>query len=116
MKTLLLKALTVVLLLLIPSLNHAQAPTLGTAADFVLFSSVGAVGNTGISHVTGNVGTNSGAITGFGNVNGVMHAVDGATAQCAADLLIAYNQLGSAIPTLFPAPLLGNGLVFTPGI
>jgi hypothetical protein len=34
------------------------------------------VGNTGISQITGNVGTNSGAVTGFGNVNGVMHTAD----------------------------------------
>ncbi|MES2517356.1 MAG: ice-binding family protein [Bacteroidota bacterium] len=32
---------------------------------FVMFSSVGAVGNTGISVVTGDIGTNVGAITGF---------------------------------------------------
>ena len=56
----------------------AQAPTLGTAGDFVLFTASGAVTNTGNSFITGNVGTNTGAITGFGNVNGVMHTSDGA--------------------------------------
>ncbi|MCK9401571.1 MAG: hypothetical protein M0Q51_16470, partial [Bacteroidales bacterium] len=88
MKTQLLNVLTAVILPLIPILNFAQAPPLGTAAEFVLFSSVGAVSNTGISQLTGNVGTNSGSSTGFGNVNGVMHDNDGASAQCAADLLI----------------------------
>ncbi|MEI7662869.1 MAG: ice-binding family protein [Bacteroidota bacterium] len=97
-------------------MNSAQAPPLGSAAGFVLFSTTGAVGNTGISHITGNVGTNSGAITGFGNVNGVMNTVNGATAQCAADLLIAYNLLNSAVPTFFPAPLLGNGQVLNAGV
>ncbi|MFH0894656.1 MAG: ice-binding family protein [Bacteroidota bacterium] len=116
MKTQLLNVLTAVILLLIPILNFAQAPPLGTAAEFVLFSSVGAVSNTGISQLTGNVGTNSGSSTGFGNVNGVMHDNDGASAQCAADLLIAYNQLNSTVPTFFPAPLLGNGQILNAGV
>lgn len=96
--------------------NFAQAPNLGTAANFVLFSTNGAVSNTGITHLTGNVGTNNGSSTGFGNVNGVMHDGDGASAQCAADLLIAYGQLDVAIPTNNPAPLLGNGATLSPGV
>jgi hypothetical protein len=116
MKTQFLNVLTAVILLMIPILSFAQAPPLGTAAQFVLFSTVGAVGNTGISQVTGNVGTNSGAITGFGNVNGVMLTSNGATAQCAADLLIAYNQLNSTVPNFFPAPLLGNGQILNAGV
>ena len=108
MKTKLLDALIAVILLLMPALNFAQAPPLGTAADFVLFTTVGAVTNTGISQITGNVGTNSGSSTGFGNVNGVMHTSDGASAQCAADLQNAYNLLNGTVPNFFPAPLLGN--------
>ena len=94
----------------------AQAPNLGTAADFVLFSSNGAVSNSGISHLTGNVGTNNGSSTSFGNVNGVMHDGDAASIQCASDLLGAYNQLNNAVPTFFPAALLGNGQVIYPGV
>jgi hypothetical protein len=116
MKAQLLKVFIAILVLLIPVLNFAQAPPLGTAAGFVLFSSVGAVTNTGLTHLTGNVGTNSGSSTGFGNVDGVMHDGDIASAQCAADLLIAYNLLNSAIPTFFPAPLLGNGATLIPGV
>jgi hypothetical protein len=116
MKTHVLYVLTSVALLFSPMLNFAQAPSLGTAAEFVLFSTVGAVGNAGISQITGNVGTNNGAITGFGNVNGVMHTSNGATAQCAADLLIAYNLLNSAVPDFFPAPALGNGQILIAGV
>lgn len=104
------------MLVLIPAINFAQAPPLGTAAEFVLFSTDGALTNVGISHLTGDVGTNNGSIGGFGNVNGVMNNANGASAQCAADLLIAYNQLNSAVPTFFPAPLLGNGQVLIPGV
>jgi Ice-binding-like/Secretion system C-terminal sorting domain len=116
MKIRLLNTLTAVIMLLIPTLNFAQAPPLGTAANFVLFSTIGAVTNTGISQITGNVGTNSGSSTGFGNVNGQMHDNDGVSAQCAADLLIAYNQLNSTTATFFPGPLLGNGQTLTPGV
>jgi hypothetical protein len=116
MKNKLLMIVTIAGLMLLSVQSFAQAPPLGTAADFALFTTVGAVGNTGISHITGNVGTNSGAITGFGNVNGVMHTSNEATAQCAADLLIAYNQLNSAIPDYFPAPLLGNGQILGEGV
>jgi hypothetical protein len=93
-----------------------QAPALGTAANYVLFSTDGAVSNSGISQLTGNVGTNNGSSTNFGNVNGQMHDADGSSAQCAADVLIAYNQLNSTIPTFFPAPLLGNGQTLVPGV
>lgn len=116
MKTKLLSTIIVFSLLFMNNLSFGQAPTLGTASNFVLFSSVGAVTNTGITHLTGNVGTNSGSSTGFGNVDGVMHDGDGTSAQAGADLLIAYNLLKSAIPKYFPAPLLGNGQILPPGI
>ena len=116
MKTRLLYVLATAILLFMPGVNFGQAPDLGTAADFILFSTNGAVSNTGISQLTGNVGTNNGSSTAFGNVNGVMHDKDGASAKCAADLLIAYNQLNSAVPAFFPAPLLGNGTVLTKGV
>ncbi|HEY3370524.1 MAG TPA: ice-binding family protein [Prolixibacteraceae bacterium] len=100
----------------IPMVSFGQAPSLGTAADFVLFSTDGAVSNTGISHITGNVGTNNGSSTAFGNVDGVMHDNDLATAKAAADLLVAYNQLNSTIPNFFPASLLGNGATLIAGV
>ncbi len=116
MKKILFNIAAIIILILPYDMLFAQAPALGSAANFVLFSSNGAVSNTGISQLTGNVGTNSGSSTGFGNVNGVMHNNDGATTQCAADLLLAYNQLNSAIPTFFPAPLLGNGDTLNAGV
>jgi hypothetical protein len=100
----------VIAALTLPYTSMAQAPV------FVLFSTNGAVRNTGITHLTGSVGTNNGSNTGFGNVNGVMHSADAATARCAADLLIAYNQLNAATATHFPAPLLGSGQTLTAGV
>ncbi len=116
MKIKLLNALTAGILFLIPNLNFGQTINLGTAANFVLFSTNGAVSNSGISQLTGNVGTNNGLSTGFGNVNGGMHDNDLVSGQCGTDLLFAYNQLNNSIATLFPAPLLGNGDTLIAGI
>ena len=106
MKTKLFNTLAAVILLLMPFVNFGQVINLGSAANFVLFSSDGAVSNTGITHLTGNIGTNNGSSTAFGNVDGVMHDQDSTSAQSSADLLTAYNQLNSTIATFFPAPLL----------
>lgn len=116
MKKKLLLIVSLVTLLSSSTISFAQAPNLGTAANFVLFTSTGAVTNTGTSQLTGHVGTNSGSSTGFGNVNGVMHDNDGATSKCSDDLLLAYNELNNAIPAFFPSPLLGNGDTLTAGV
>ncbi|MGZ3932622.1 MAG: ice-binding family protein, partial [Bacteroidia bacterium] len=102
-----------------PVLNGPTAPALGAAACYALFSGNGAVSNSGLTYLTGDVGTNSGLTTGFSTVTttGKVHPVpDGSTAQCAADLLSAYNALNS-LPTdielLYPAQF-GKNLVLTP--
>ena len=126
MKKQLLRAITAIMLLLLPTFNFASAPPLGTTANFALFTTVGAVGNVGtykyLTHITGNVGTNSGSSTNFGNVNGVMHDNDGPSNTCAGDLLIAYQALDVAIPTdTLKKPVIGNdttlkaGTYFLPG-
>lgn len=116
MKTKLLLSISAIALLTFPNVNFAQAPAMGSTADFVLFTSGGAVTNSGISQLTGNVGTNSGSSTFFGNVNGGMHDNDGVSAQCATDLLATYNELNSTVPTFFPAPLIGNGTILIAGV
>ena len=65
MKIKLLITLTAGILFLTPAINFGQAPNLGTCSNFVLFSTTGAVSNSGISHLTGNVGTNNGLSTAF---------------------------------------------------
>jgi hypothetical protein len=103
-------------LLLFLHSGFGQAPNLRTAGNFVFFTTTGAVSNAGISLVTGNVGTNAGALTGFGGLIGLTDSVNAVSAQAAVDLLIAYTQLSLAIPTSFPAVLLGNGQVLHPGV
>lgn len=100
------------IMLLLPFANYGQTPNLGEASKFAIFTTVGAVTNSGISQITGNVGTNSGSATGFGNVNGVM----GVNSQCAVDLLTAYNAIIATSSTFSVAPLLGNGDTLIPGV
>ncbi|MBK7957255.1 MAG: DUF3494 domain-containing protein [Bacteroidetes bacterium] len=121
MKNKLIKTFITIILFFGSKAFYAQAPNLGSAANFVLFTSVGAVTNSGIgflTKLTGNVGTNSApTITGFGNINGQMHYVgDSSSAKCQADLIIAYGQLNAAVPTFFPAPLIGNGATLNAGV
>jgi len=47
---------------------------LGVLASFVIFTSSGAVSNTNPSTITGDVGTNAGAITGFEDLNGNIYS------------------------------------------
>ncbi len=115
MKTKLLLGITAAILLF-PKSNFGQAPNLGTTANFALFTTVGAVNITGVSQLTGNIGTNSGSTTVFVNVNGNIHDNDGASGQCAADLLSAYGQLNSATPTGSLAPALGGGQSLFAGV
>ncbi len=114
MKKKLLLSIAIVLLFL-PKINYGQTPNLGTSAGFVIFTSVGAVTNTGISQITGHVGSNVGASTNFGNVNGVMQSQNLATATCASDVLSAYNQLAATTATFFPSSSLG-GDTLLPGV
>ena len=67
--------LAIITVLLIPNTHYAQSPNLGSVANFVLFTTFGAVTNTSISQLTGNVGSNSSSGTGFVNVkvNGVKY-------------------------------------------
>ncbi|MDA3891308.1 MAG: ice-binding family protein [Salinivirgaceae bacterium] len=120
MKTQLRNVFAAVFLLLITTFSFAQAPPMGTAADFVLFTSVGAMQNVGtyqyLTLLTGNVGTNSGSNTNFGNVNGVMHEGNGVTAECNADLLIARDFLVAALhDSAIVNPVIGNDSTFKAG-
>ena len=108
--------MTLFTILFFPVINSAQTPNLGTAINFVLFSSNGAVTNTGTTHLTGNVGTNKGSSTGFGNVDGVMHDDDAASAKCGADLLKVYNKLDSTTSTASHSVNLGNGDTLKQGV
>ncbi|MFY7732360.1 MAG: ice-binding family protein, partial [Bacteroidia bacterium] len=102
-----------------PLITGPMAPPLGTTANYALFSSIGPVTNTGVTHIIGDVGTNSGLTTGFNPlfVNVVIHPIpDLSTTQCSSDLNTVYtylNALPADIELLFPAQF-GKNLVLTP--
>src|ERR1700733_12807531 len=120
MKIKLLCVLVSVVLLLTPIVNFGQTPTLGHAASFVLFTTNGAMTCSGtkyLTHLTGNVGSNlPGSVSGFGNVDGVMHTADGTTGLCTPDVVSLYTQLSTAIPTATLASPFGGGASLFAGV
>lgn len=110
------------LLLLLPNVILSQplnAPNLGLSAKFALFTAVGAVTCAGTSVVTGNIGTNSGALTGFppGVIHyGQAHVQDLVTLQAANDVIAAYSYLQNMTCTVVLGTTLGNNQILTPGI
>lgn len=117
-----MKVITLLLLLALiymPQVNFAQAPNLGSAASFVLFTRGGALGNTGISYLKGNIGTNVGAISNFNplTIEGNIYSANAITTQCGADLVVAYNQLfNTAATSTSHTPAFGSGEVLYKGV
>jgi hypothetical protein len=102
--------------LLFPCIIFGQAPTMGSTINYVLFTSSGAVGNTGISHITGDIGTHVGDITLFGNIDGVVQNSNASTALAVTDLAALHLDLIS-IPTTTPHDaVLGSGEILSPGV
>jgi type VI secretion system secreted protein VgrG len=96
-----------------------QAPVdLGSAATFAVLAG-STVTSTGITTITGDVGSGPGtAVDGFppGTVSGTIHAGDPVAAQAEADLTTAYNDAAGRV--LAPITLAGNigGQTLTPGL
>ncbi|HEX2901157.1 MAG TPA: ice-binding family protein [Bacteroidia bacterium] len=87
---------------------NAQAPDLGTANSFGIFTVVGAIDNVGNTVITGDAGTNVGAFNGFppAIVIGQIHVADATSAQVAIDVEAAYVEM-TAMPC---GPTIGAGL------
>jgi len=107
-------------LAIIPKLNYGQIVLGNAAARFAIFTNAGAVSDNASANslITGDVGTSTvGPITGFGNVNGVMHpGANLATAACFTALTATIAQLNLAPATLFPSATMGSGVTLTPGV
>ncbi len=106
-------------LISIECVNTNYDTYLKTAANFTLFSSAGAVANTGISGVIGNIGSNFGAVSGWGSsvVVGSIHNANSITAQAKTDLAEAYNKLINVPATNSThTAAFGNGETLTHGV
>jgi hypothetical protein len=117
MKSKFLFIITAFTLLSFPKVNFGQAPDLGAASGFALFTAVGAFTNTGATYVTGDIGTNAGAFdfTG-GTLVGQIHVLDGTSASAATAVGLAYSYLcGLSCGSTIGTPL-GSGQVLTPNV
>jgi hypothetical protein len=94
-----------------PMAGFAQvAPALGAASSFVLFTAVGAFDNVGPTFVSGNIGTNAGAFSGFPlgvQLTGTINVANTLSTQAATDVQTAYGLM-SAIPCVVPLAVLGG--------
>ncbi len=84
---------------------------LGSIENFALYTSNGAVSNTATSHITGDIGADIGAISGFVPptiVNGSVHNANGITAQADLDLEAIVIQINNTITTAAHAPVFGS--------
>jgi len=70
---------------------------LGVLSTFVLFSGAGAIANTPVSTITGDVGTNAGAVAGFDYINGNIFA-PGAAPNPVNNTLVTYTFYQNGIP------------------
>ena len=119
-KYFLAKLLTSFILFVLSTYTSAQSPNLGMTEHFTLFTSSGALSNTGASQIQRNVGSHAGAISGFGSpttVEGTVESASAITAQAAIDLTILSNELLNTPQTVFGhSPNFGGGETVFPGV
>lgn len=114
--------LIVLFLLIIPSISKSQVINLGVAKSYAIYTTGGAVTNSGTiykTRVTGDIGTLSDpTLPGFGNIDGDLTTVANTAlnSQLNSAVLNVYNDLNLTTSAFFPAPLLGNGQVLTAGV
>lgn len=115
-----LSGLFIILIVFTQNPIYAQCtPSLGSASNFTIFSSNGAISNVGVSIIEGNIGTNQGAVTGFetSTVSGTTYIADATTQQAATDLGVAYAGFSNMNPTITNhTPAFGSGETILPGV
>ncbi|MBK9105204.1 MAG: DUF3494 domain-containing protein [Saprospiraceae bacterium] len=118
MKTYLPLTIALCMVFFMPFYNFAQTVPLGTTSPFALFTAVGAFSNDGATMVTGDIGTDVGAFSGFppGVVIGSIHVTDMISAQAALDVALAYSYLGGITCGQVIGTTLGSGQTLTPDV
>ena len=118
MKTFISNLFVVLSLIYLPSPTFGQAPTLGTASDFAVFTAVGAFGNSGASTILGNIGTQAGEFSGFppGTLVGNIHVADTVSYQVSLDVNTAYNNMAEITCGIVLGTTLGNNQTLTPDV
>lgn len=118
MKLKLLNIIIVFSLLSYPNISFGQAPNLGVASSFTIFTVTGAFGNIGATNIIGDIGTNAGAFTGFppGTVTGQIHVADLTSVQAATDVDASYTYLSGINCDSVIGTTLGNNQVLIPNV
>ena len=118
MRSKLLHIIIFLSLLFFPNINFGQQPNLGTTSSFALFTTIGAFGNTGATNITGNIGTNAGALTGFplGVVVGQIYVADLVSLQATTDAATAYSYLDAMICDSIIGTTLGDSQILAPHV
>jgi hypothetical protein len=100
------------------TVGFSQAPNLGAAESFSLFTASGAFDSSGLTYILGNIGTNAGGFTGFppGVVNGNIHLSDASSLQAAADVNSAYNDMILRECAVGLGAIIGNNQILTPDV
>ncbi len=113
-----IKTIIIVFLLTNSTIFSQTLVNFGSLTNFILFTSAGAVANTGACNITGDIGTAFGAVT-LATVahNGNTHIQNPAAAQANLDLVSLYIQL-MCIPNtnLDHSPTFGAGETITANI
>jgi hypothetical protein len=114
----LLRVVTIVALPFFQNHSFAQIPDLGLASSYAVFTSVGAFNNLGATSITGDIGTNVGAFTGFppGNVNGVINVSNPISAQVSSDVQTAYDSLNTITCDSILGNSMGTGQLLSPNV
>ena len=90
------------------------------AIDFIMFTGNGALLNTGVSDITGNIGSDIGDITGFGYptvFTGDAYNANAVTAHAKLDVFTAYSQIMSEQATnTIHTPSFGGDETLIPGV
>ncbi len=118
MKTFISNLFVVLSLISLPNPIFGQAPALGTASDFAVFTAIGAFGNSGTSSITGDVGTQAGEFSGFppGTLVGNIHVADTVSYQVSLDVNTAYNNMAEITCGIVLGTTLGNNQTLTPDV
>jgi hypothetical protein len=95
-----------------------EVDVLGVLSDYALFTSTGAVANTAVSGILGNIGTNGGSISGYvaGTHIGTEEVQNALTVQATSDLDAAYISLMNLPSTGTHTAAFGSGEVLSPGV
>jgi|UPI00048376E3 hypothetical protein len=110
--------ITLILYPLLPT-NAQCTPSLGSASNFAIFTSFGAISNAGTSIIEGDIGTNQGVVSGFetSTISGTTNIANAATQEAATDIGIAYAGFLNMTPTIIThTPAFGNGETIFSGV